>query len=55
MSSYGSVLPNTGLGLSVLGYTFGGLQLLCAALVLVAIGAGLIRFTWRRDSPVSGR
>jgi hypothetical protein len=55
MSSYHTVLPNTGLGISVLGYSVGGLQLLLVALALIAVGAGLIRFTWRRDSPVSAR
>lgn len=55
MNSYATTLPNTGLAVSVLGYTVGGAEMMLAAVALVATGATMIRFSWRRDRPVSGR
>ncbi len=54
MNSYGT-LPNTGLALSVLGYTVGGAEMVIFAAAVVLTGAGLIRFSWRRDQSVSDR
>jgi predicted exporter len=55
MNTYGRVLPNTGLAVTVLGVTFGGATLLAIALALVLCGAVLVRVGWRRGLSVADR
>lgn len=55
MNSYGATLPNTGLAVTFFGYAVGGAQLLAISLLLVLLGAVLVRVAWRRDLGVSDR
>lgn len=54
MNSYGS-LASTGFSATVMGYTFGGVELVAGAVGLVAVGAIMLRAAWRPGKAVNAR
>lgn len=52
---YGKTLPMTGAGVTAFGIYIGQLWLIAAALGLVAVGAILIKLTFRRGKKANGQ